>query len=114
MQQQARSEAEQAVTRADVAIGAALRRLLEDGVAVQGVAQLCELSETEVRRLARSRARVDPAQDDQRARQDGEQGVDQDQHSAKVTELRRGGSPAGRAATVDGQSDEGHAARRAE
>lgn len=114
VQQQARFEAEQAVARADVAIGAALRRLLEDGVAVEGVAQLCELSETEVRRLVRTRARVDPAQDDQNAGQDGEQGVDQDQQRANVTELHRGGNPAGRAATDVGQSDEGHAARRAE
>ena len=72
------------------------------------------MSETEVRRLVRSRARVDPAQDDQSAGQDGEQVVDQDQHSAKVTELHRGAGPASRAATVAGQSDEGHAARRAE
>ena len=72
------------------------------------------MSETEVRRLVRSRARVDPAQDDQSAGQDGEPGVDQDQQRAKVTELRRSGNPAGRAATVDGHSDEGHAARRAE
>lgn len=55
VQQQARTTAEQAVADADVKIGAALRLLLHDGVAVEGVAQLCDLSVTEVRRLTRNR-----------------------------------------------------------
>lgn len=112
VQQQLRADAEQAVARADVAIGASLRLLLDDGVALESAAQLCDLSETEVRRLTRTRARVDPApQDDQVAGQDGE-GDDQ---GAKVTELRRAGSPTGGATVaVAGQNDEGHAQRRAE
>lgn len=115
VQQQLRVDAEQAVARADVAIGAALRRLLTDGVAVEGAAQLCDLSETEVRRLTRDRARVDQAKGDaQLAGQDREEVGDRDQPGAKVTELRQGGSPGSRTETAAGQSDEGHAARRAE
>lgn len=111
VQQQLRADAEQAVATADVAIGAALRLLLDDGVALEGAAQLCDLSETEVRRLTRGRGRGNAVQGEGSADQDGEQGADQ---GAKVTELRRGASPAGRAATVAGQGDEGHAERRAE
>ncbi len=107
VQQQARADAEQAVARADVAIGAALRLLLEDSVAIEGVAQLCELTETEVRRLTRTRARVDPAKGD------GEEGG-QGRSGAQVTELRRPRGPGTREATIPDQNIEGHAARRAE
>lgn len=52
-----RSAAEQAVQAANVAIGAVLRRLLEqESLTLDGVAQLCELELTEVRRLARTSA----------------------------------------------------------
>ncbi len=50
-----RSAAEQAVQAANVAIGAVLRRLLEqESLTLDGVAQLCELELAEVRRLTRT------------------------------------------------------------
>jgi len=50
-----RSAAEQAVHAANVAIGAVLRRLLEqESLTQDGVAQLCELELAEVRRLTRT------------------------------------------------------------
>ncbi len=50
-----RSAAEQAVQAANVAIGAVLRRLLEqESLTLDGVAQLCELELAQVRRLTRT------------------------------------------------------------
>jgi hypothetical protein len=52
-----RSAAEQAVQAANVAIGAVLRRLIEqESLTLDGVAQLCELELAEVRRLTRTAA----------------------------------------------------------
>jgi DNA-directed RNA polymerase specialized sigma24 family protein len=66
VRQAARAEAEQAIADADAKLGAALRLLLDDGVAVEGVAQLCDLTTSEVRRLTRTlgstdRAKTDPS-----------------------------------------------------
>lgn len=59
VRQAARADAEQAVADADVKIGAALRLLAQDGVSVEGVAQMCDLSVTEVRRLTRKQTRAE-------------------------------------------------------
>ena len=52
-----RSAAEQAMHAANVAVGAVLRRLLEqESLTLEGVAQLCDLELAEVRRLTRTSA----------------------------------------------------------
>lgn len=119
VQQQARVDAEQAVAQADVAIGAALRLLLEDNVSVDDVAQLCDVSVSEVRRLTRNQPRADQTSEDQ-ASGDQDQDADaaascQGQTGARVTELRpRGDNARVDASSAAGHSDGGHAARRAE
>ncbi len=91
--------AEQAMQEANAGVGKALRELLEEGITVDGVAELCELEVGEVRRLIRA-ATPAPAE------------------SASVTQLRpsattSGGGPAdGAAAAAEGEA--AGAARRAE
>jgi hypothetical protein len=55
-----RAEAEKAVAVANVAIGRALRVVLDEGVGVDGVAQLVELEPAEIRRLTRPAAQDSP------------------------------------------------------
>lgn len=48
------AEAERAMQDAHAGVGKALRELLEEGITVDGVAELCELEVGEVRRLSRA------------------------------------------------------------
>ncbi len=90
--------AEQAMQDAHAGVGKALRELLEEGITVDGVAELCELEVGEVRRLSRS-ATPAPAE------------------TASVTQLRPSattsdGPAAGAAVAAEGEA--AGAARRAE
>lgn len=120
VQQQVRVDAEQAVAQADLAIGAALRLLLEDNVSVDDVAQLCDVSVSEVRRLTRNQPRADQAQSQASGEQEqpvaeADAAAGQSPTGARVTELRpRGDSARADASATAGQRDGGHAARRAE
>ena len=50
------AEAQTAMQEASTGVGKALRELLEEGITVDGVAELCELEVGEVRRLLRAAA----------------------------------------------------------
>ena len=91
--------AEAAMQEASTGVGKALRELLEEGITVDGVAELCELEVAEVRRLVRTPT---PAA----------------AQAASVTQLRplgptgEGGAADGAAAAVEGEV--ASAERRAE
>lgn len=91
------AEAERAMQDAHAGVGKALRELLEEGITVDGVAELCELEVGEVRRLSRA-ATPAPAE------------------SASVTQLRPSPMTSDGTASAAGaaEGEAAGAARRAE